>query len=100
MQNTLRKIFVMIIFLITSTLSCATFANYTLMPLKQRHLRISLDGTYTEYNWNEEVCVKRILICVKYETKKHVEIDFNLDDPLDRKKLNDMGFELVVRERP
>jgi hypothetical protein len=39
-------------------------------------------------------------MCVYYKQVPHIERDFDLTKAEDRKKLNDMGFELSIRERP
>ena len=101
MMKTLKGLTVTIMLLTTLSVSCSTLANYSLTPLNKRHLRISLDGAYTEYRWLEPVCLHRVLkMCVYYKQVPHIERDFDLTKAEDRKKLNDMGFELSIRERP
>lgn len=71
------------------------------MPLLQRHLRLSLDGPWTEYRWFEEVCKTKILgLCIKHDYVEHIEKDFNFTLFEDRKKFNDMDFDCSVRHRP
>ena len=74
--------------------------SYFLPLLKDRHLRISNDGPYTEYRWSETVCAKKFLgLCVKHEDLEHIEHDFDLTKKEDRVKFNTMGFDCSVRER-
>lgn len=67
------------------------------MPLKQRHLRI-VDGAKTEYRYFEfyKCGFLKLASC---KTEKIIN-DFDLNKPDDIKRLNEMGFELSVRERP
>ena len=70
-------------------------------PLNQRHLRVSLDGPYTDYRWHEKVCRKRVLgICINSEIVEHLEHDFDFTKADDRKRFLDMGFDCSVRGRP
>jgi len=101
MQKWQKVLCATMLILIALTASCATLANYFLPPLNQRHLRVSLDGAFTEYRWYERVCAKKLLgICVKHEDLEHLEKDFDFDKVDDRKKFNDMGFDCSVRKRP
>jgi hypothetical protein len=67
-------------------------ANYFLPPLNQRHLRISLDGPYTEYRWYKK--------CGAFKRCEVIEKDFDFTKAEDRKKFFEMGFNCSVRERP
>jgi hypothetical protein len=72
-----------------------------LLPLPQRHLRLSLDGPFTEYRWFETICVKRFLgLCINHNNIEHIEKDFDFTNPEDRAKFNSMNFDCSVRERP
>src|ERR1700751_2763404 len=87
------KLIVTIICLSSLSLNCATFANYFLVPLNQRVLRVSRQGPFTEFNWKEEVCSNRVLgICTKWTKLKHTEHDFDFTKQSDRDKFNDMDL--------
>lgn len=96
-MNTIKvlKLGVML-FLITSTSSCAT-SQLDLAPrLENRTLRISPDFAGFEYQY--EVCVRDLLfICMKKQMKKDT---YDLTKPEVRKQLIDMGFVGKVRENP
>lgn len=64
------------------------------LPLDQQTLDIAEDFAGAEYRY--EVCVKKIIICVKYEWRRDT---YDLTDPAVRKKLIDIGFVLKTRER-
>jgi len=80
------------------SLSCSTLAGHILTPLSQRHLRISEDGPFTEYRWfSDEPCG---FLKMERCFTEHVERDFDLSKPEDRKRFNDMGFDCSVRHEP
>jgi hypothetical protein len=62
--------------------------------LEQRTLRISPNSASLEYQY--EVCIKHKVICWKKGMKKDV---YDLNDPLIREKLINMGFVARVREK-
>lgn len=97
MRNILNLILAMMLFLIVSSLSCATSANYFLPPLKNRHLRI-VEGGITEYRWykSHRCGFAKLLIC--YD--EVIERDFDLKKKEDVIRFNQMGFECSVRNRP
>lgn len=70
------------------------------MPLKSRHLRIvrSPTGPKTEYRYYEKYKCGIFKLSDCWEER--IMNDFDLTKDEDIRKLNDMGFELSVRERP
>lgn len=92
----------MTLILITLTVSCSSLGSYSLPPLNLRHLRISLEGPWTEYRWYEQVRRKcgpfKLLTC--YDSVEHIEKDFDFTNAEDRKKFFAIGFECAVRKQP
>lgn len=78
---------------LSSTFACSAIA---LLPsLELRTLRISKEIAGFEYQY--EICVKKFLgICTKKQMKKEF---YDLNDPVIRKQLIDMGFVARVREK-
>lgn len=68
------------------------------MPLPQRHLRLSLNGPYTEYTWKKPIKCGPFGAFKCYELETLIDFDFN--KPEDRLKFNQMGFDCSVRKRP
>ncbi len=83
------------LFLMISPLACASFQPVSPPQLANRTLRLSSEKPGFEYQY--EVCLKSFLgIC----TSKIFRKDFyDLNDPLVRQKLIDMGFVARVREQ-
>lgn len=80
--------------LIILSSSCASLALPSVLPLKDRTLRISRDGPWLEYQY--AVCKKKILgICVSSEMTKD---KYDLTNAMQREDLIDMGFVVKVRE--
>ena len=100
-MNFLKGLCAMMLFSICMSVSCSTLAGYFLPALKERHLRVSKDGPFTEYRWFETVCRKKALgICFKTDRVEHIERDFDFTKADDRAKFNDMGFDCSVRNMP
>lgn len=92
MKKYLKEIKGAMLTLIVLSASCATWSASILPPLNKRHLRISLNGPYTEYRWYKK--------CGLFKTCEVIEKDFDFSIPEDRKKFLSMGFDCSVRERP
>jgi hypothetical protein len=76
------------------------YANYFLVPLNQRVLRLSRKGAHTEYNWTDKVCVKKVLgICIRHDYPIRTEIDFDFTKQVDRDRFNEMGFKCSIEKR-
>ena len=93
-----NKIKLTIILLALSSLSCATFGSYFLLPLNQRQLRISLDGPWTEFRWYKERKCGPLKAFTCWDEMIEKDFDFTVEEH--RKKFNDMQFRCSVRQRP
>lgn len=70
-----------------------------LPPLNQRHLRLSLDGAYTEYRYYKGRPCGLFNKFTCYDQEVIIK-DFDFNKQEDRQKFNDMGFDCSVRKRP
>jgi hypothetical protein len=84
------------LFLITSNLSCASLQEQSPPKLELRTLRISKEITGFEYQY--QVCVRFGLFgnCKEYKITKEL---YDLADPAVRNQLIDMGFVAKVRDK-
>lgn len=98
MRNiTSRSISVLMLFLMTTILGCASLQALSAPPSPNlRKWRFSPDKPALLYSYN--VCVKKFLWnCTKTEVKTDVK---DLTDPVVRKELIAMDFIAMVREKP
>jgi hypothetical protein len=82
-------------------LNCASqgLGAYSLLPVSQRTLRLSLDGPRTEYRWYPARPCSWFKMFRCYDQEK-IEIDFDFTKESDRKRFNELGFECSVRKKP
>lgn len=93
-KKTNRWLNALTLFLIISTLSCASSPIQSPPSLENRTLRISEKVPGFEYQWRE--CAKKFLgMCTKWEMR--VEY-YDLTDIAVRQKLIAMGFVARIRE--
>jgi hypothetical protein len=79
-----------------SNLSCASLPTVSPPPLDKQILEISKDRPGVHFQYRE--CTEKFLLWCTKEELRRVEFDFN--DPKVREKLIDVGFHLVVWEKP
>lgn len=98
-MNLAKLAIVMILSLIILNCASLGLGAYSLLPLNQRSLRLSEAGPWTEYRWYPARPCPWFKLFKCYDQEK-IEIDFDFRKPEDRKRFNELGFEMKVRAKP